>query len=53
VTDEFLALMGRLEAAGYDIQHEAMNRSTRRFPSHDIFGNRLELTDGRSASTDN
>jgi hypothetical protein len=53
VRDEFLVLMERLEAAGYDIQHEAMKRPTRRFHSHDIFGNRLEFTDGRSASTDN
>jgi hypothetical protein len=50
VTDEYSALIDRLEAAGYDIERDAMNPPASRFHTHDIFSNRLEFVDNPSAS---
>jgi catechol 2,3-dioxygenase-like lactoylglutathione lyase family enzyme len=50
VTDEYLALIERLKAAGYDIQPYATNPPACSFYTHDIFGNRLEFADRRSSS---
>jgi hypothetical protein len=47
VTSHLEALGGRLTEAGYQVELDDLNPPTRRFFTHDVFGNRLEVMERR------